>query len=64
LNAQESKLSEEEIIGAYYDLVAVNHPRADEILKRGSQKYARRNSNLSKRLEYLLSDLKRQQESG
>ena len=64
LNAQESKLSEEEIIGAYYDLVAVNHPRAEEILKRGSQRYARRNSNLSKRLEYLLSDLKRQQESG
>jgi len=64
LNAQESELSEEELIRAYYDLVAINHPRAEEILKRDSRNYARRNSNLSKRLEYLLNELKREQESG
>lgn len=64
LDGRKIELSKEELVGAYYDLVAINHFKVEEILKRDAEDYARMDSDFSDRLENLLQELRRRQEAG
>lgn len=64
LDGRKLELSKEELVRAYYDLVAIQYPRAEEILERDIQAYAKIDPDFSDRLEYLLQELRRPQESG
>lgn len=64
LDSRKLELSKEELVRAYYDLVNINHSRAEEILKRDAQEYAATDHDLSDSLIRHLQELKRRQESG
>jgi cell wall assembly regulator SMI1 len=64
IDGRKLELSKEELVRAYYDLVAIHHPRAKEILERDTQAYAEIDRDFPDRLDYLLQELRRQQESG
>lgn len=62
LAGRKLELTKKELIGAYNDLVAINHPKAQEILERDVQDYTDTDYNFPDRLEYLLQELQRKQE--